>query len=287
MPRGHVLPNSEVLASLRGEAGLTQDELAARAGYGLRTIGKIESGLPTTSFTLAAIATVLSDSLGRRIDFVDLLQTAGGQSHSPHFEGSTFIVGEHIKLLDLPVSLGESRHRSQLDRSAASVLIETLCLRYVPADRTEIQLHYATTGTAIDGRSLSHPDQAEWLGSPTGSATSAGRRPMNVRGLLKIRVPAAAGRQLIQNRVEYVNAFSAPDQQWFHTQVVYPTDSLTLLVRFPADRPYQSLRGLCQRRIAGPLIPPAEQPISISAGRLAYWRIAAPTPGESYQLGWT
>src|SRR5580704_18597110 len=71
MPRGHVFPDFRWIAHLRGEAGLTQDEVALRSGYGRRTISKIENGKPTTAPTLSAIATVLARSLGREVTLYD------------------------------------------------------------------------------------------------------------------------------------------------------------------------------------------------------------------------
>ncbi len=286
MPRGHVLPNSEVLAALRGEAGLTQDELASRAGYGLRTIGKIERGQPTTSFTLSTIATVLADCLGRRIEVVDLLRQRLGESNGSRTPAGTFIVAEHVKLLDVDVRRTAGKDKSG-DTAVLAVLIDTLALRYVPHPQAEMLLHYATTGTALEGRSLSHPQHSQWQELAAGHS-SAPCAHLGRGGTLRTRLPAnSAGRLLLQNRVEYSDAFTKPEQRWFHAHILYPTDSLTMLVRFPEGRPYRSLRGLCQRRSAGPLATAPEQPVEIAAGQLAYWRIAAPTPGETYQLCWT
>jgi hypothetical protein len=197
-------------------------------------------------------------------------------------------VGEHIKLLDLTAKRRGLGRGSTDDDSSPAVLFDTLSLRYVPTGPKKIELRYATTGTALRGRSLSHPNEAQWL-APADNGRRGGewRRP----GLSRVmRIPLRVGdeeSQVIQNCVEYVGAFSSPDQQWFHTRVIYPTDSLTLLVRFPAQRPFRALHGLCRRRTDGALRPAAEQPVGIWPGRLAYWRIAAPAPGESYQLGWT
>ena len=78
MPRGHVLPDGDRIATLRGEADLTQWQLASESGYGLRTIGKIEDGQPTGASTLSAVATVLSRRLKRPVGMGDLIRRPGG-----------------------------------------------------------------------------------------------------------------------------------------------------------------------------------------------------------------
>src|SRR6185437_9516977 len=107
MPRGHVLPDGASIAALRGEAGLTQDELAQRAGYGLRTIGNVEGGRPTTATTLAAIATVLGDGLGRPVPLADVLRRRDFERHTDGAAGGVAF-RENIKLLELPVSSAKS-----------------------------------------------------------------------------------------------------------------------------------------------------------------------------------
>jgi transcriptional regulator with XRE-family HTH domain len=74
MPRAHVLPDGRQIFQLRGEADLTQADLARESGYGLRTIGKIEASQPTRACTLAAVATVLGRRLHRAIVLADLIR---------------------------------------------------------------------------------------------------------------------------------------------------------------------------------------------------------------------
>ncbi|HEX4142940.1 MAG TPA: helix-turn-helix transcriptional regulator [Pirellulales bacterium] len=289
MPRGHVLPDRDTIAALRGEAGMTQQNLAERAGYGVRTISKIESGQPTNSSTLAAIAIVLAESLRRPIHLVDLICQPRDASRGMHSPGGTMIVAENIKLLDLETQAHATSEKSPASAPSRAVLIDTFRLRYLPADLGEIDFYYATSGKALSARSLSHPEEAHW-----GAADRQHERMLSRCGLpethvLRIGLKGAAKfrRLLVQNQVEYVGAFDQPGQQQFYVHIVYPTDCLTLLVRFPADRSYSALRGRCRRSPGGPAFAAAEQPIDLSAGRLAYWRVMAPTPGETYELGWS
>ena len=104
MPRGHVVPDGKAVSTLRGEAGLTQDELAERSGYGLRTISNIESGRRTTAPTLAAVATVLGDCLRRPVEMLDLLQRALESDNARPPSDGQLLVGENIRLLDLAAS---------------------------------------------------------------------------------------------------------------------------------------------------------------------------------------
>ncbi|HWB00462.1 MAG TPA: helix-turn-helix transcriptional regulator [Pirellulales bacterium] len=196
MPRGHVFPDGHAVAVLRGEAGLTQDELAMRAGYGLRTIGKIESSQPTTSPTLAAVATVLSDSLGRSVRLCDLLSHADEATHAAS-------VVDHVQWLELAAT--------------SAVLTEMLAFRH--------------------------------------------------------RSPC------VRSRIESIESFHRREHQSFHTGVTQPTDCLTLLVHFAADRPFKSIDGFSQRSAIS-------QPIELLPGQLAFWRIASPEPGETFELRW-
>jgi transcriptional regulator with XRE-family HTH domain len=79
MPRANVLPDGVRVTQLRTEAALTQVDLAQQTGYGLRTIGKIESGAPTRASTLAAVAEVLARRLGRPLGLADLVTKNQGQ----------------------------------------------------------------------------------------------------------------------------------------------------------------------------------------------------------------
>ncbi len=105
--------------------------------------------------------------------------------------------------------------------------------------------------------------------------------------LLRINLSTLAKRPaVLQNEIRLADALSRPEARRIDTEIFFPTDQLTVLIRFPADRPAAALTGRGARR-GGPLLPVAEQPIDLGAGRMAYWRIAAPTPGEAYQLQWT
>jgi WD40 repeat protein/transcriptional regulator with XRE-family HTH domain len=59
MPSPFVLPNGEEILRLRAEKNLTQEDLAARAGYAKRTIENIEKGKRTKRMTLEGVAHVL------------------------------------------------------------------------------------------------------------------------------------------------------------------------------------------------------------------------------------
>src|SRR5262245_42515662 len=98
MPRGNVTPDGRRLAALRGEAGLTQQEMALQARFGLRTISKIEAGRPTSAATLDALATVLARRLGRPVR-LDELMHHGGAGSGPGETG--LAVAERVKVLDL------------------------------------------------------------------------------------------------------------------------------------------------------------------------------------------
>ncbi len=171
MPRGHVLPDRDTVAMLRGEAGLTQQNLADRTGYGVRTISKIESGQPTSSSALAAIAIVLAESLGRPIQLVDLVCQRPGASPGLHAPGGAMLVAENIKLLELR-SLASSSASTATGSRPRSVLIDTFRLRYLPANLGEIDFHYAAMGKAHQ-RSLAFASRTSALVTRRSATPSA------------------------------------------------------------------------------------------------------------------
>ncbi|HTU23747.1 MAG TPA: helix-turn-helix domain-containing protein [Pirellulales bacterium] len=288
MPRGHVLPDRDTISILRGEAGLTQQNLASRAGYGVRTISKIESGQPTSSSTLAAIAVVLTEELRRPIHLVDLIAQPHSAARAVPFVAGALIVAENIKLLDLdPACDGVDAASSTA--TARSVLIDTFRFRYVPPSLQEIDFYYAAAGHAFSGSSLSHPHGAQWRPVERRRKSAAAANGSPDGHLLHIPLaPEAITRPLlVQNEIEYFGAFQQPAHKRFVAPIVFPTDGLTLIVQFPRDRPYGALRGRVRRSPGGPWLPALELPIALAAGRLAYWRVTAPTPGEEYELNWS
>src|SRR5262249_10978442 len=149
-----VIPNGQQISQLRGEADLTQWQLAQESGYGLRTIGKIEDGQPTGAGTLAAVATVLSRRLKRSIGLSDLIRRLGeGDCCQCHAAQPPCLVQEGLKLLDFscwrPAPL-ESR----------VLLSDIYRFRRVAGELGTLQFHYATAGPSIEGRCLSHADNA-------------------------------------------------------------------------------------------------------------------------------
>lgn len=272
MPRGNVTADGRKVARLRGEAALTQADLAALAGFGLRTICKLESGQATTGLTLSAVATVLSRKLNRPITLADLLQKPPEPSRSE----PTLLVAEQIKVLDL--------RRWQSSREHPVELTDHHRFRRIPEDLTEIAFHYGTTGTLLRGRCLSHPDRYEWL-----PATANGHFPrLNVGCVLRLRLaspPGPAGCD-VQNTIEYLDGFRGETREWFEANITNPTQCLSLLMLFPEEKPFRSMRGLYQPRPGAPLHTVPEQPVRLQQGRLASWHVSAPRVGEIYRVEW-
>lgn len=272
MARGHVEPNGQKVARLRGEAGLTQAEMAARAGFGLRTISKVESSQPTTALTLSAIATVLSRKLQRPIALGDLL-LALGERPQP---APDFVVAEQVKVLDLG-RWGSSRgHLAQLTDHHR--------FRRIPEHLTEITFQYGTTGKGLRGECRSHPDRYEWSAVPPN-----GHWPrLNLEGVLCLRLDEnmrVAG-CVVENIVEYHDGFTNTEQEWFHALIGHPTESLTMMVLFPEEKPFRKLQGLCRHRRGEDFMPVHLQPLGMQEGRLAWWRISQARVGEIYRLEW-
>lgn len=284
MPRGHVTADGRKVARLRGEAALTQAELADMAGYGLRTIGKLESGQATTALTLAAVATVLSRRLKRAIALGDLLLQSAEPNQPQTRPEPSLLVAEQVKLLDL------RRWRSYPEHPVE--LTDHHRFRRLPEDVKELAFHYGTTGSLLRGKCLSHPDRYEWLpASPNGHLPHWKRTCV-----LRLRLPGLAattaiGRPVsagcdIQNRVEYLDGFRSSESEWFQAIVTHPTECLTLVLLFPEGKPFRSLRGQYQSHLLEPFRTAPVQPIGMQQSRLGYWRIREPCVGETYRVEW-
>jgi hypothetical protein len=260
--------------------------MAQRAGYGLRTIGNVEGGRPTTAATLTAIATVLGVCLGRPVQLSDLLMRRRDTEGTARGGNSGLAFRENIKLLELPSSAANSTSGADVASTKMAVLTDTVCLRGAPEHAAEIMFYYP--GREIDGVSLSHARNAAWMGMSEVRLRESEHAPRDRFRALRLTLSEPrSDATLVQNRVEFNDGFSRPHQKVFPAHVAYPTDSLTLLVKFPTNEPFRVLRGLWRRKAGAPLLPAAEKPLALVPGNLAYWRINAARPGETYQLSWT
>jgi len=284
MPRGHVISDGRKVAALRGEADLTQWQLAKEAGYGLRTIGKIENGQPTGAGTLAAVATVLSRRLKRPVELGDLMQHTNGTAPLPCEKR---LVEEAVKLLDLTrwqaVPPGSNGHAPE----NRVVLFDHYRFRELPPDLPVVTFQYGTMGKRIEGRCLTPATRSEWIN--LSGAPVPGEPPMRSTGQVRVRPEPSPRRNgwELQNRVEYVNAFLGPEREWFHTHIIYPTESMTMLLLFPEHKRAKAVQGVCKYRAEEPFEPTERQPIASPEGRFACWRIPSPQLGATYQLEWT
>jgi len=277
MPRAHVLPDGNQVAALRGEADLTQWELACEAGYGLRTIGKIEHGQATAARTLSAVATVLSRRLKRPVALGDLLRRQAERNGNHHVmleEG--LLVDEAVQFLDL------SRLRpARPGQESRAILHDHFSFRRLPEQLTTLAFYYATVGDRIEGRCESHAQSSAWR-----DISHAGKSAMNASYQLDVRLASPLEAAYVENRLEYVNAFAGNEEEWFHTHVVYPTLCLTIVLLFSDVKRCRSVKGLCRHHPVAPFDAAADQPIVMADGRMVHWRIRTPEVGASYQMEW-
>jgi hypothetical protein len=282
MPRGHVLPDGERIAALRGEADLTQWQLAGEAGYGLRTIGKIEDGQPTGAGTLSAVATVLSRRLKRSVSLGDLIRRPGeGACCECCAAQAPCIVQEGVKSLDLrawhPVSGNGNGTESR------AVLNDHYRFRRVAPDLASFQFHYTSDGPRIEGTCLSHPEGYEW--QLVESKTKEGLQA-NIAYRMRVQREKEDGGQEVHNQITYLNAFRDGRCEWFRTHVVFPTEALSVLALFPEVKRCRSVRGVIRRHPAEPFQETREVPLLFQSGEIVFWRLTTPQQGDTYQLEW-
>ena len=77
MPRSRYIPNGAEIARLRSALGLTQEELAEKAGYGARTVQKAE-GKKQKQLDEATLRTI-AEALGVEMDAIILTEQKGLQ----------------------------------------------------------------------------------------------------------------------------------------------------------------------------------------------------------------
>jgi len=281
-----VFPDGQRISLLRGEADLTQWQLASEAGYGLRTIGKIEDGQPTGASTLAAVATVLSRRLKRSIGMPDLMRRATEERECTcRHAVSRLIVREAVKMLDFSAWRPASANG---DGAESNVVLSDHYRFETPASVNEVlQFHYATAGPRIDGECLSQPERAQWR-PLTGMDGHVEDEP-HLKRAYRMRVPLernADGEVEVHNRLTYVDAFTNEEREWFHTHVVYPTESLTLIALLPEAKRCRSVQGLTKLHPAEPFGRAPEPPLVLKEGRLLVWHVTAPPQGSTCQLEW-
>ncbi|MBY0523535.1 MAG: helix-turn-helix domain-containing protein [Gemmataceae bacterium] len=286
MPRGHVLPDGAKVAALRGEADLTQWQLAAETGYGLRTIGKIESSKPTGARTLAAAAIVLSRRLKRPIQLGDLIRRANGDAIGATMADSG-LVEEGMKFLDLSGWRPRGSNGNGCCSDDRALLFDHYRFRRLPATTPVLSFHYATTGKGIEGRCISHAD-AQWREMSEQPTTTNGEIHLKRRFQMRFDLEklAAADSPIIENRLEYFGAFSGSDKEWFHTHVAFPTECLTIVALYPPAKPCRTARGVCRQHPAGPFLRSPEEPVRTPDGKMVIWRLRKPELGATYQLEW-
>lgn len=286
MPRGHVLPDGDRIAGLRGEADLTQWQLASESGYGLRTIGKIEDGQPTGASTLSAVATVLARRLKRPVGLGDLIRRPEGEGTGCTTCGGHLpcVVRQGVKLLDLTGWLPASRNGQAVESRV--VLDDQYHFRRVASSVRTLQFYYATPGPRMCGKSLTHPEEFQWQALERGETRSGGESHLNIAYRMRLKLEKGGEDIEVHNRLEYVNAFTDERREWFHTHVVLPTEALTIVALFPEEKRCRFARGVSKMHPAEPLDTTEEQPVVLSSGRLALWSLTAPQQGGTYQLEW-
>jgi hypothetical protein len=283
MPRAHVHPNGGQIAQLRGEADLTQWQLAHMAGYGLRTIGKIEDSQPTGASTLAAVATVLSRKLNRPIAAADLMRRPNGDGCTCLRRAAEppCVVQEAVKVLDFSTWRPTGRNGHAENRV---VLADRYRFRTVGDVRT-LHFHYATTGPRIDGRCLTHSHL--WLPVTGQGQNGVKERHWNTAYQLRVDLEKSESSAVeVENRLEYVNGFAAEDGDWFHTHVVFPTESLTMVGLFAETKRCRAATGMVKHHPVEPFAATTEAPLVLSNGRVLFWHLTTPQQGGTYQLEW-
>jgi hypothetical protein len=200
----------------------------------------------------------------------------------------TYYMKDIFKLLDLRERKQLPEDQKLINPVSKVVLINNFRLKRLKKEPHKIIFRRATTGFGIEGESVTHPENFSWV-NVTEREVGLGEDP-HLKRRYEMHVDlndlAVGASTLVKNKITYINAFQTTNKEWFHTDILFPTQSLTIVLLFPDNKPCKKIRGVYKMETEGFKDYYVSKPVRFLKGRVAYWRIDKPDPGFSYQLEW-
>jgi hypothetical protein len=106
-------------------------------------------------------------------------------------------------------------------------------IRKVSDTRDNYEVPYFTTGTSIDAKFLSHSIQPDFDG-PTEQHGAAGKHY-----LYKIAIGGQPPgyTELVSTMFTFPNGFKDANSEWWQASIAYPSKTVSVVIRFPANKP--------------------------------------------------
>lgn len=199
-----------------------------------------------------------------------------------------FVSEDSLKLLDLSNQKEIAEDQKQTEPRNRVAYNEYYKLRKLK-EASDIPFKFATTGYGMEGTCESHPGFD--LVETTDKALSADENRHLVKTYeIQLKVDELAINQAVDVRhaLTYISAFDGKETEWFHTHVRIPTESVTVIILFPASKLCKEVKGFGRigEDSSSVAIPKHKGPLRFQNGKLVYWHIASPQLGASYKIQW-
>ncbi|WP_373499150.1 hypothetical protein [Desulfococcus sp.] len=201
----------------------------------------------------------------------------------PNYE--PFEIIKDVRVIDLRTRRKIPPDKMDQRYSPVTWIRWTLARKSKAAD--SISFHFATTGTALDPRCLTHTYKLKKAVEPD----IHGQWELKQHWEIEVDVSdLSAGQEFfVINEITYWNGFRGEDRDWAAIKAEKQTQEIALLVLFPQDKPFKSYELYAYphgsdkpREFMGDArIVPSPNHLSF------YWKISNPRVDYAYQIEWT
>jgi hypothetical protein len=233
--------------------------------------------------------------VGREVESIRLRPSGVISSHPPGFEEveklsppdySAFEILSDERVVDLRGCKQVPAER-MADLVSASTMTRRIRMRKVrPAD--EIRFESRTTGAEVFMRCQSHPQNFRVVGQKALGFVGANRTKVR-QMIVDVRDVPVESEFSVQTSVTFWNSLQGKDDLWFGAMGYESSFKVSLLIIFPAGRPFTSY----QLKVAPTT---TEKPVAYTDRKIlllseerdwVYWEIPKPKAGHVYLLYWT
>jgi transcriptional regulator with XRE-family HTH domain len=274
------LVNGQQLTELYQRRGWSQQDFADKAGLDVRTIAKVKRGGTCDASTLQRLAQTLGVEPESLISPVanDNLADAGRVMDLPAISDELKII-QAWKVIDL-------RYPRKHGKVPSGIIWERYRVRKLSESRPTLSFPYLTWGDEIV--CLEKPAEATWRRVPVvpGDIVHSDKH-WEISAQAPVG-PASSQFEFGPLKLQFVNAFHGPHQQWWQMRIAYEVESLIVQVLFAKEQPCKQLEGTWAMPGQRNFVPlPGNDPHLLSDGSMASWQLLKPAVGSYFKLAWT